>query len=305
MICQFLFLPILSAQEGESLDFRFQLRLIVEYGTHVHRIGMGVSSATNYAATQFNAELRGYYNFKAYGPPKQGLETVWSLGIAQGFGKSFDSRNPLVDSHYFKTNKRYSIGYTFQKYKDAIETSQSTGTVFFSANNFFLNFENDLFGNTSGRDRFRTGGFSLHYAMDSWIFSVKNIIWTGQTKCQEKVSYTDTDYPSRYGYQDVTNCKYGNHSHGIAAIEVLYQPEDFFRQYYNASIGLDHEKVRHFFQNKIIHDMYFIPNKINPSKNLHYPMLDDKGEPYLFLKDQVLRSPKFYFQVASNGHWLY
>ena len=120
LICQFLFLPILSAQEGEGLDFRFQLRLIVEYGTHVHRIGMGVSSATNYAATQFNAELRGYYNFKAYGPPKQGLETVWSLGIAQGFGKSFDSRNPLVDSHYFKTNKRYScLLYTSPSPRDA------------------------------------------------------------------------------------------------------------------------------------------------------------------------------------------
>lgn len=295
----------LEGQNENIFSFHFRIGLIVEYGSHVNRLGVLVSTATQYDATQFNAELRAYQNFKSFGPVQKGFETVWSIGVAQGFGRAFKSENPLVDSHFFNPGKRYTLGYTFAKYDDRIETSQGTGSVFFGHRDFFFNFENDLFGNTQGRDRFRTGGVSFHYYYDRWLFSLKNIIWTGQTRCKEKVSYTDTDYPSRYGYQDVTKCKYGNLSHGIAAINVRYMPEDWFGQYLYGAIGLDDERIRHFLQNKIIHDMYFIPDAINPSQNLHYPMLDEEGSPYLFLKDQVLKKPKVYAQLAANGHWLY
>lgn len=295
----------LSAQEAANFSFRFKIGLIVEYGTHVNRLGVMASTASRYSATQVNAELRGFYNFQTLGPAQKGVETVWSVGIAQGFGGSFDTQNPLVDSHFFDSDRLYSLGYTFSKYDDKIQTSQGTGSFFFSHKDFFLNFENDLFGNTRGRDRFRTGGVSLHYYQDRLLFSVKNIIWTGETRCKEKVSHTDTNYPSRYGYQDVTKCKYGNLSHGIAAVNVRFMPEDWFGQHFNAALGIDHEKIRHFFQNKLIHDMYFVPDKINPSQNLHYPMLDENGDPYLFLKDQILKKARIYAQLGANGHWLY
>lgn len=300
-ICSF----CVFAQDVGAFSFRFKIGLIVEYGSHVNRLGIVASTASQFEATQFNAELRGYYNFKTFGPPQKGVETVWSLGIAQGFGQNFYAENPLVDSHFFNSGRQYALGYTFSKYDDKMETSQGTGSVFFAHRDFFLNFENDLFGNTHGRDRFRTGGVSLHYYYDRWLFTVKNIIWTGETRCKEKVSHTDTDYPSRYGYQDVTKCKYGNFSHGIAAINVRFMPEDWFGQNFYAALGLDHEKIRHFFQNKLVHDMYFVPDKINPSQNLHYPMLDVDGEPYLFLKDQILKKPRLYAQLSANGHWLY
>lgn len=305
VLCIFFHSDCLSAQSASDFKFRFKIGLIVEYGTHVNRLGVVASTASQYAATQFNAELRGYYNFKTFGPSQRGVETVWSLGLAQGFGGAYDAENPLVDGHFFNTGRLYSIGYTFSKYDDQMETSQGTGSIFLAHKDFFLNFENDLFGNTHGRDRFRTGGVSFHYYYDRWLFSAKNIIWTGETRCKQKVSHTDTDYPSRYGYQDVTKCKYGNLSHGIAAINVRYMPEDWFGQNLYAAVGLDHEKIRHFFQNKLIHDMYFVPDKINPSQNLHYPMLDIDGEPYLFLKDQILKKPSIYAQLSANGHWLY
>ena len=295
----------LSAQDAKEFSFRFKIGLIVDYGTHINRVGVMASTASQYSATQVNAELRGYYNFKTFGPEQEGVETVWSLGIAQGFGGSYDAENPLVDSHFFDSDRLYTLGYTFSKYDDKMQTSQGTGSIFFAHKDFFLNFENDLFGNTHGRDRFRTGGVSLHYYYDRWLFSIKNIIWTGETRCKEKVSYTDTTYPSRYGYQDVTKCKYGNLSHGIAAINIRFMPEDWFGQHFGAAIGLDHEKIRHFFQNKLIHDMYFVPDKINPSQNLHYPMLDENGAPYLFLKDQILKKASIYVQLGANGHWLY
>lgn len=295
----------LSGQEQDRFLFRFKIGLIVEYGTHTNRLGVIASSASQYAATQFNAELRGFYNFRTLGPSTKGVETVWSLGIAQGFGGLFNTENDLVDSHYFNSSRLYTLGYTFNKYDDKMDTSQGTGSIFFAHRDFFVNFENDLFGNTHGRDRFRTGGVSFHYFYDRWIFTAKNIIWTGETRCKEKVSHTDTDYPSRYGYQDVTKCKFGNLSHGIAAIGIRYSPEDWLGQNFNAVLGWDHEKIRHFFQNKLIHDMYFVPDKINPSQNLHYPMLDEYGEPYLFLKDQILKKPSIYAQLGANGHWLY
>jgi len=294
-----------TAQVGNRIDFNVKIGLIIEYGTHVHRLGMLVSTATNFAATQLNAELRGFYNFKTFGPPQKGVETVWSLGLAQGFGRKYTLDYGLVDDHFFKTNRNYTLGYTFRKYHDRMETTQGTGSIFFAAKSFILNFENDLLGNTHGRDRFRTGGFSLNYIHDRWLFSLKNIIWTGETRCAEKISYIDTEYPSRYGYHDITKCKYGNFSNGIAAAGIIYLPEDGFGQFLNFSIGLDHEKIRHFFQNKLIHDMYFMPDGINPSKNLHYPMLDVEGNAYLFTKEQILKKPKLYMQVGANGHWLY
>jgi len=296
---------IATAQVGAQVNFRFKIGLIVEYGSHVQRLGVLASTATNFEATQLNAEFRAFYNFKSFGPPLKGVETVWSLGIAQGFGKGYELDYGLVDDHFFKTNRNYTLGYTFRKYNDRIETTQGTGAIFFAAKSFFLNFENDLFGNRSGKDRFRTGGFSLHYIHERWLFTLKNIIWTGETRCPEKVSYTDTDYPSRYGYHDVTKCKYGNTAHGIAAAGVTYLPEDWFGQSFTFSLGVDHEKIRHFFQNRLIHDMYFMPDGINPSMNLHYPMLDVDGNAYLFLKDQMLKKATIYAQLAANGHWLY
>jgi len=296
-------LPMIG--QNTDLSFKIKIGLVLEFGTHINRLGVLASSATNIDATQFNAELKGYYNFKSYGPPLKGIETVWSLGLAQGVGKKSNDNYPLVDSRYFNTGKRYSLGFTFRKYQDRIETSQSTGTIYFNADAFFLNFENDLFGNTHGKDRFRTGGVSLNYFHDRWLYSLKNIIWTGETRCHEKVSYTDTDYPSRYGYHDVTKCKYGNYAHGIGAFSVSYIPEDWFGQFFSFSMGIDHEQIRHFFQNRLIHDMYFVPDGINPSRNLHYPMLDTEGNPYLFLKDQVLKKPKWYFQLGANTHDLY
>lgn len=296
-----------SCLQGQSvdLDLRLKVGLIVEYGTHVHRLGVLVSTATNIAATQVNAELKGYYNFKSYGPPLKGLETSWSLGVAQGFGKSSKSDFPLIDRRYFNTGKRYSFGFTFHSYKDRVETSQNVGSIYFGADAFFLNFENDLFATRHGRDRFRTGGFSLNYFHNQWLYTIKNIIWTGETRCKEKVSYTDTDYPSRYGYHDVTKCKYGNYAHGIAALSVSYLPVDGFDQFFSLSTGIDHEKIRHFFQNRLIHDMYFVPDGINPSRNLHYPMLDTEGNPYLFLKDQLLKKASYYLQFGANTHELY
>ncbi len=305
IICILLVGRLLYAQSDKGIDFGFKIGLIVEYGSHVHRIGMIASTATQYASTQANVEFRGFYNFRSYGPKIKGLETVWSLGLAQGFGKPYHFAVPMIDSRFFSTDKKYTLGFTFQMYKDQMETSQGTGSFFFSADAFFLNFENDLFGNNKGKDRFRTGGFTLNYVHKNWILSLKNIIWTGETRCKEKVSYTDSDYPSRYGYHDVTKCKYGHFAHGIGALSATYLPEDWFGQHFSMAIGIDHEKIRHFFQNRLIHDMYFMPDGINPSRNLHYPMLDQNGNPYLFLKDQILKRPEFYFQFGANTHNLY
>ena len=51
--------------------------------------------------------------------------------------------------------------------------------------------------------------------------------------------------------------------------------------------------------------MYFIPAKWLKTKNLHLPMLDKKGLPYLYQKDQQVKKSKLYYQFSLNDNDFY
>jgi len=51
--------------------------------------------------------------------------------------------------------------------------------------------------------------------------------------------------------------------------------------------------------------MDFIPEKWNGAQNLHIPMIDKKGNPYLYKKDQEIKNGKWFLQLATNHGWFY
>ena len=70
-------------------------------------------------------------------------------------------------------------------------------------------------------------------------------------------------------------------------------------------IGIDAEQVRHVFQNRIVHDMYFIPERFIGYKNVHYPMLQKDGTPFLQRPGQKVRKPKPFFNLGLNDNLFY
>jgi hypothetical protein len=65
-------------------------------------------------------------------------------------------------------------------------------------------------------------------------------------------------------------------------------------------IGIDSERIRHAFQNRLMHDLIFLPKRF-PRKTPHYPMLDQDGCP-TFDKTAVRKS-KLYLQGGVRDVW--
>jgi hypothetical protein len=62
-------------------------------------------------------------------------------------------------------------------------------------------------------------------------------------------------------------------------------------------MGIDSEQVRHVFQNKLFHDLPFLPKKYQ-NQTPHYPRLNKEGLP-VFTKNEV-RKDKFYFSLGMK-----
>lgn len=293
---------------AQNLNIPFKLGLICEYGTHIQRIGIQTSTYATLSQHELAFEYQIYYNFKNLGPKNPYWESTFKTGYKFGFGPEDLSyiAGPFFNPTFDHLSEKYSVAYTLSFYLNKNGTQQSTGTIGFHVDDWNINIENDLWGNTTGKDRFRTGGFSVSFVNENLLFSFTNLLWTGDTKCKELIKNTaESRYPSRYGYKDLSKCLYGNYSHGILALGFAFAPENSFRQHVGASIGVDAEKIRNLIQNKIIHDMYFLPEALVRSKNLHVPMLDENGKPYLFQESQQLKPPSLFFQASANGSLSY
>jgi len=51
--------------------------------------------------------------------------------------------------------------------------------------------------------------------------------------------------------------------------------------------------------------MIFIPRKWHKQINCHIPMLDEKGEQYLYQKDQKIKRVNLYWNAFSNPSLFY
>ncbi len=193
-----------------------------------------------------------------------------------------------------QTQRKNSFGYAYNFYLNDIETNQRTGTVSIEVNHFNFITENDLFSGTPQLDRFRTAAIAMQYQKDDYQFGINTTLFTGQMG--ERI--TDPDYPFVGIYENTVGGKYTESSHGLLSAQVKYAGE--YHQTYQASIGIDSERVRHAVQNRFAHDIL-----VGKGINAHVPMLDDKGGQYLFKEGQKVKPMKFYMDLFSNPATFY
>ena len=62
-------------------------------------------------------------------------------------------------------------------------------------------------------------------------------------------------------------------------------------------VGVDSERFRHAFQNRLTHDLIILPKKVTRNTP-HYPRLDENGCPVF--EKELVRKDKWYFQVGLN-----
>jgi hypothetical protein len=287
---------ILYKQNG----FGFSVGAHLALGTHVQRVGLSFNAFYVKDIVQINGETRFYFNAKNLGPAKRYEEAVTSLGMLLGFGERSSSYNPFLSCVSNQTGHRYSVAYAYNLYHNRIGTAQRTGIIALQFNRISFITENDIFAKAI-LDRFRTGAFLLQYQHDSLFQAGVNCsMWTGQ---MGKVTATDSKQIYPGCYMDTTGGVYTNYSHGLLSAQLKWNAG--YSQTIQMNAGVDAEQVRHVMQNKLIHDMKWMPQKLQKVKNCHIPMLDENGNAYLFKEGQKIKPAKVYLNVYSNAGVFY
>lgn len=293
----------LSAQDDQ---WKVHLQVSTNFGFPENNIGVKVIGEY-YAKPDVELALA-YdlkYHFSNFGPNVNHLEHSILGTVHYTWGDQVEPDD--IDLSYVKfldsRRLKNSFGYTWQRFFNNIGTSQNVGTIHMRFNKTVSQFSNDVFANTNGKDRYRSGGFAFGFYEDKTLYISKLLIWTGDSHCKEVKKIGDSGYPARWGYRDITDCNYGRMSHGILSLGVIRDVG--YGQTIGAQFGIDSERIRNFVQNRVFHDLYFIPRFMNKTKNLHLPMKTIDGENYLFEKGQEIRPSKFVWQFSLNPSSLY
>lgn len=293
-------------QSYQKQNFGISAGAIVNLGSHVAQIGLYLSgyyyqSRNELECLQINSNARWTFNYKNWGASGKFRETKVGIGLVAAWGQNGAKQKYFHSLVSNQTGRDYSLGYGYNFYFDNRNTSQRTGTVGFQFYDFEIMHENDILA-TSGSDRFRTAALMVAYSKDSIRVGLNSLLWTGNSNSPLAKNHYDTSF-TRYGYKDLSNTPYGKFSNGVIGVQAEYALG--FGQNLKLSTGVDSEKIRNVIQNKIIHDMYFIPAKWVKTKNLHIPMLDNSGLPYLYQKDQQVKKSRLYYQFSLNDNDFY
>lgn len=287
------------AQFYRAENFGFAVGASLSVGNKIQRIGINFNTYYFYDFAQINAEIRLYHYLKNLGPSIEHNEAVVSGGLVLATGNKQDYFNPFLNSFSNQTKRKYSIAYAYNAYFNKIRTKQQTGIIALQFDVISLISENDLYARPT-LDRFRTGAFLIQYQYQNKFQAAINCtMWTGQMGNTVK---NDTTFPS-VGYMDTIGGVYTNYSHGLLSAQVKVNLG--YAQNVQANLGIDAEQVRNFVQNKIFHDMIFIPRKWFTPINCHIPMLDDKGGQFLYKDGQKIRKLRGYWGLASNASAFY
>ena len=278
--------------------------VLLGLGKPTNRIGIHAYIQLYNTRFQTSISTKAYYNYSNFGPPLRYWEIQPQWSVQAAWGQENLTENPFYYTVLQRRGRQYALGYAFQYYWNTVGTQQGTGTIVLQIDKVLVQVENDVFGNFRGRDRFRTGAVSLTYQQDDFLLELKSVLWTGETRGAGLVTCREPGaYPCRWGFKDISKLPFGNYSHGVLAAQVHYALP--YRQSAQLGVGIDSEHIRHFVQNKLIHDMYFLPSKWVQTKNLHYPMLDENGLPYLYEEGQIIRKDKIYLHLGLNENGFY
>ena len=294
-----------QVEVGSGLGLGCSGGLSLQFGTHLNRLGLSGHLFYVRDFAQVNLHWRGTYQLSGWGPRNpalSGWETQASLGLALSWGQVDSLPNPFVSPVSLQTGRFYGVAYAYNFYFDQYQTTQRTATFGLHLYRLQIATENDaLIGGID--DRYRTGSLQIHYRFPTTQVGLNTILWTGDARDRKVKRVTDSDYPSRFGYKDLSEARYGRFSHGILAATL--KQDLGFGQLVEVQAGLDAEQIRHGLQNRFIHDMMFVPDGIIKAKNVHYPMLTPSGEPYLYRPDQRIRPARFFFQAGLNPEFCY
>lgn len=278
-----------------TLFFGGKVGVTLNLGTHVNSVGLIIGAYLFDKHVQVNTTFQGNYNFSNFGNRQHYFSSKISIGAigTWGDGRKFSTHE--IHPLNYQSHSKYGFGYEYCWYLDKVGSSQNSGGIALHLDQFSLYMENDfLAGN--GRDRFHTG--SLYFSYNDSLFSVGTgfDLWTGETRSGEWIKKTNDRMPN--GYKNISNQPYGRTSHGIWFTRLnIHLP---YRQNMAVKIGWDTENIRHIIQNRLMHDLIFIPKKI-PRKTPHVPRLNDNGLP-CFSSDSV-REPRLYLQMGLNSSW--
>ena len=300
LLISFFILTILTkAQSFSGEKYGLNLGLHIAAGTHFDRIGISCIGYYVNGTYQVNPGFKLYYNFKNIGPIKKYLEFAPSVGTIISFGKDDSLKNLFISPVGNQTIKRNSVGYAFNYYLNNIKTSQATGTISLEFGKFQIIGEDDLFAGGI-RDEFRTGSILAQYRSKDFQYGINFFTgWTG--KRGEHID--DPNYPSRNGYMDMSHSLYGNVSAGLLSAQIQYAAS--YGQILQGNIGVDAEEVRKFFQNKLVHQLFFSPKKERWRGGADLPMIDSEGKMYLYKEGQKVRPAKLYFNFFTNPNLFY
>lgn len=296
-----LFLVVLTgnvhAQQWQRDHVGVQFQLTVAVGSHRTSIGAKLNAYVSAEYAQLNVGTSWRYHGQNLGERSCFGEWRHSLGLVLMAGKPTNPVNFNWDGALHQTKRPYSIGYAHLWYRDRVGTSQRSGTWNLGIRRIDIQMENDVFGGQA-KDRFRTGNLHINYRDSSHSVGIGLQMWTGETRHSVWDKTPREKCPS--GFRDLTPLPYGKKSHGILYVDGAQMID--YNQVVSFGIGDDSEQVRHIFQNRITHDLIWLPKKIERNTP-HYPRLNAAGENVFTRKEK--RPDEFYFQVGLNDLFLY
>jgi hypothetical protein len=275
-----------------SGNFGLNVGAVMALGNKFQRLGFSLQGYYFYKFAQVNAELRVYRNLKNLGPKLEYNEAVGAVGVVLAYGPKQNFYNPFVSSISNQTQYKYSVGYSYNAYFNKIKTTQQTGILALQFGSVSVICENDLLARPV-LDRFRTGAFLLQYQYKGLYQAGLNCtMWTGQMGRE----VNDGSFPNNC-YMDTSNAVYPLESHGLLSGQ--FKMALGAGQQFQANLGVDVQQVRNFVQNRLIHDLIFIPKKWITPINCHIPMIDSEGEQYLYKPGQKVKKPELYWNVFN------
>ena len=276
-------------------QFGIQTQLLLHIGNPTNRIGITVNGFWLTAFSQVNIGSQSSFYLTGIGPKGSYIENRTHISLIGLLGNEKLPPNQFFSPLFHQSSKSFAFGYSYLIYWDNRNTSQLSGMFGLQFERVAIQFENDLFGG-QGRDRFRTANLHAFYMDSLHLLGTHLKLWTGETR--GGIRLNDDEYPSKYGYKDLSNTLYGKTSNGIASVS--YHRTLILGQQVGIELGIDSERIRHVFQNRIVHDFQF--SKKNTRKhNPHYPMLQEDGTPYLFKDDTQPRKIKWVGQLLLGG----
>ena len=290
------FVPsILHAQLNADPKIGVHIGGIITFGTHVNSVGMSINTYYSDYFYQINAGSSIRYNLTSYGKRKGFFENRNSLGLILLAGKRASTIDFEYDGLVHNTAYNYGIGYNYLWYFDNAKTSQRSGGWSAHIKNFSVLLENDVFGGQA-KDRFRTGHLAFQYRTNTMKFNTGIYIWTGETANSFWQKIEMEKCPS--GFRLLEDLPYGLTSHGIAYGGIQFKLP--YGQSAGVKLGIDSEHIRHAVQNRMSHDLVFLPKKMERNTP-HSPRLDEHGCA-VFDKASV-RKNRLFMQLNANEHW--